>query len=938
MNRYVVIDVETTGNKPFEDKIIQVGLVLMEDNNIKETFSSLVYTDTIIPEFIQDLTGISNEMLISAPTIDEVIQQLLPFLENSIFVAHNALFDYEFIQFALEETGYEAFSGFVIDTLQLSKILLPMSQSYKLELITDELNIIHDNPHNAIDDAKATGILFIKLLDILKNMPLIYLQKLAEIFKINNQGLYLIIDQFIDEKINKYQTNDELDYVIHNQVVLRKDIEDKNIKDSEVDYDQFNSIFDENGLLIANFPDFELRLGQKEMSMEIMDAFNESIHLMIEAGTGTGKTLAYLIPAIYWAKEHKEKIVISTHTINLQEQLYHKDIPLLKEIVPFDFSSTILKGRNNYLCLRKFEIKLMQFSNVDLSYDNLVDIAQIYTWLTLTNTGDVEEINLSLSGRNLWNDLRSDADSCLNRLCPWFNLCYYHRVKQKAQMADIIITNHSLLLTNYKTDHRILPSYNRLIIDEAHQFEGVATKHLGYELNQNQFNYFLSKYYKDAKNGLLLNIINDLLSSKNSDQINMSNIIKNEIIPLIVQINDEAQKYFDLISDYINLATKKSDINRRTLRIVDKIIQTSEWKNILLVAENIQINLTEWLNGMGNLSQQMRNVGIDENLYADFSGYIKDLKKIIFIFTELNAAKDPNMVYWIEAVLRGKKLVSYLYAVPIEIGPLIRSSLIDKLDSVIMTSATLSVNDSFNYASKDFGFNPDDQELRKILLPSPFKYEEQVMVYIPNDVPYIKDVSEEKYIEYIAKNIADLTLTMDGRTLVLFTSHTMLQKTYKRLKDILKSDQINVLGHGIDSSSRSKLTKNFKSNSKTVLLGTSSFWEGVDIPGDNLSALVIVRLPFTPPNNPVQEAKEEKLKAEQKNSFIELSLPEAVIRFKQGFGRLIRTQKDRGVVVIFDRRIVESRYGKTFINSLPPVNIRYLSFKDILKDIESWFY
>lgn len=938
MSRYVVIDVETTGNKPYEDKIIQVGLVLMEDNKIKETFSSLVYTDTIIPDFIKDLTGITNEMLILAPTIEETISKLLPFLEDSTFVAHNASFDYEFIQFALENAGYDTFSGYVIDTLQLSKILLPMSQSYKLEAITGELNIVHDNPHTAIDDAKATAFLFIKLMDILKNMPLIYLQKLGEIFKKNNQGLYLIIDDIISGNINIHQVDDQLDYVVNNQVVLRKDVEEKSIKDTEADYDLFNSMFDENGLLIAKFPDFELRLGQKEMSLEIMDAFIENIHLMIEAGTGTGKTLAYLIPAIFWAKEHDERIVISTHTINLQEQLYHKDIPLLKEILPFDFSSTILKGRNNYICLRKFEMKLSQFSNVPLSYDNLVDITQIFTWLALTNTGDIEEINLSLSGRNLWSELRSDADSCLNRLCPWFNLCFYHRVKQKAQLSDIIITNHSLLLTNFKTDHRILPSYNRLIIDEAHQFEGVALKHLGYELNQNQFNYFLLKYYKDQKNGFLINTINGLLSSKNSDQIDIANIIKNEIIPLINIINDEAQKYFELISDYINLSSNKLDINRKTLRIVDEIIKTSEWQEILLIADNIKIKLAEWLNGMEDIAQLMRNVGIDENQYSDFTGYIKDLKRFILNFSEWNDARDLNMVYWVEAVYRGKKLVSYLYAVPVEIGPLIKSSLIDKLDSVIMTSATLSVNDSFNYASKDFGFSSEDSELRKIQQPSPFNYEEQTMVYVPSDVPYIKDVSEEKYIEYIAENIADLTLTMGGRTLVLFTSHIMLQKTYKRLKVILKSDEIKVLGHGIDSSSRSKLTKNFKANSKTVLLGTNSFWEGVDIPGDNLSALVIVRLPFTPPNNPVHQAKEERLKAEHKNSFMELSLPEAVIRFKQGFGRLIRTQKDRGVVIIFDKRIIESRYGKTFTKSLPPVNIRYLSFKDILKDIESWFY
>lgn len=934
MNRFIIVDLETTGNQPSKDSIIQVGATLIEDFEIKETYSSFVYTDQEIPRFIQELTGIKPDMLVSAPSLEEVLTNLLPLLENSVFVAHNVSFDLAFIQHALDEIGYIQFSGLVIDTLQLSRILLPMVQSYKLTNLTDELEISHDNPHRADDDAKATAGLLLHLLDILKEMPLMYLQRLLEIIKPINQDITLLIEEFISLKQLHYQ--EEENYIIINQIPLQPTEEEEYIegnKEYSIDPNQFESIFEKNGLLFNNFPDFELRPAQREMSQGVFDAFIDNKHLMVEAGTGTGKSLAYLIPSLYWSKEHDEKIVIATHTINLQEQLFQRDIPLLKKIMPFDFSATILKGRNNYLCLRKFEQLMLQSNSLDLNKDYAIELSQIFTWVTQTKSGDLEEINLSAHGRNLWSQIKSDSDTCLNRLCPWFRSCFYHRARQKAQTADLIITNHSLLLTNLKADHRILPAYNRLVIDEAHQFEEVASRHLGYELNQYQFNFFIQRFYKDAKNGFLVKVMNDLILSQDPDKFTIANKIQNNIIPIISRIELNLQNYFALIGEYANHNVKQKEINRKTLRITEVIKKSDEWKSIQEVSENIYIELTEWFNGMEDAIQQLRNVDVEEDLIADFSGHMKDLKEIMLIFSEWNHANNHNMVFWIETAIKSKKYNSHLYATPIEIGSYIKEFLFDKMDSIIVTSATLSVNGSFNYSIKDFGFTPDDEELTKMKLSSPFNYKEQALVCIPKDFPNIQEVSENNYIEHLAKNIAEIAITLNGKTLILFTSHQMLQKTYVLLKEVLEPFQIKVLGHGIDSSSRSKLTKRFTSDSQSILLGTNSFWEGVDIPGETLSALVMVRLPFTPPNHPVQEAKTERLREERKNPFMELSVPQAVIRFKQGFGRLIRTQKDKGIVIIFDRRIVESRYGKAFIKSLPPVNVKYQTFSKIIDQI-----
>lgn len=939
MNRFIVIDLETTGNRPESDSIIQVGAILVEDNQIKEEFSSFVHTDQEIPPFIQKLTGITPEMLKDAPALEEVLTSLLPLLQDSIFVAHNADFDLSFIQSALVEVGYMPFNGLVVDTLDLARILLPMVQSYKLTEITEELEILHDNPHRADDDARATAELLTKLLTQLAEMPLIYLQRLYELLKTSHRDLAMIVERTISTKYTSYN-DDDSDYIVFNQIALQRPIDDEITHDKERVYtnQQLEAMFDEDGLLNDQFPEFELRPAQKEMAKEVWSAFNEQHNLMVEAGTGTGKSLAYLIPSIFYAKENDEKVVIATHTINLQEQLYQRDIPLIKSILPFDFSATILKGRNNYLCLRKYEQLLLQYDSTDTNKEYAVDLAQILSWVTTTKTGDVEEINLSTTGRGVWNQIKSDADSCLNRYCPWFRNCFYHRARNRALESDIIITNHSLLLTNLKADHRILPAYSRLVVDEAHQFEDVALRHLGFELNQYQVNSLLLRFYKDARNGFLIKMVNELVATQDPDHFVIANQIQNNILPLITKIDVNFTLYFNLLGDFINETVKSQDFGRKTLRIIPTVKNSEGWKQLMLASENVYLDLVEWVNEMEDISKKLKGIEIEETLLSDFNGHLKDLKELMFIFSEWNSSNDNNKVYWAETVVKGKRNISYLFGSPIEIGPYLKEYLFDKLDSTVLTSATLSVNDSFDYMSREFGFDIEDDSVKKIQLSSPFDYQKQSILFIPKDAPNIQEVSNNKYIEHLAKNIADVAVSLGGRTLVLFTSHQMLQKTYDLLKDILNPFQIKVLGHGIDSNSRSKLTKQFSSNTNTVLLGTNSFWEGVDIPGEALTALIIVRLPFTPPNNPIHEAKTEKLKERNRNSFMELSVPQAVIRFKQGFGRLIRTKKDRGVVIIFDRRVADTRYGKAFIKSLPKIDISYKPFSDIIEEMENWLY
>ncbi|MFV9510663.1 ATP-dependent DNA helicase DinG [Tepidibacillus sp. LV47] len=933
MKRFIVIDIETTGNQPDRDAITEVGLVLIENGEIKKVYSSFVYTEQPIPEYIQSLTGITNQMLEDAPPIDEVLMELLPLMEDAVFVAHNALFDLGFIQQALDEWGYQPFIGPVIDTLTLSRILFPMVQSYKLAEITQELGILHKKPHRAADDALATAKLFLLLIDQLKKMPLIYLQRLVEIVRKIDLDLAAFIDEFIEDRIT-HLVNEE-NFFIYQQIALQKMDENESSLDDHYGNLDFDEMFLENGYLSKRFPNFEIRPSQREMSLDIMDAFLDNKHLMIEAGTGTGKSLAYLLPAIFYAKEHDEKVVISTHTINLQEQLYQRDIPLLKEILPFDFKVTILKGRNHYLCLRKFEQLLLHSSN-ERNKEEMIHLAQLLTWVALTKTGDVEELNFTSNQKYLWNEVKSDAETCLNRNCPWFRLCFYHRAKQKAQTADLILTNHSLLLTDLQSENRILPNYKKLVIDEAHHFEEVASTHLGYELSQYEIQQYFQRLYKDAKHGLFVQIMNECFHSQDPDQFSLANQIQNHLLPLIIKIEQNFQDYFEQLGQFVDRLVINQEIGRKTIRITDRMKSRKEWIVIYELYRNLYIDLMELDNLTEEILRKMKDYHLEENLIADLKGIHKELKEINHILSEWSEAENTSMVFWVETENRGKKFVSYLYASPVEVGPYIKEFLFDQKESVILTSATLSVNGSFQYSSEKFGFMKIDPELRVKTLASPFDYYKQAFISIPNDFPNIQDVGEKEFIHSLVKYIHELALHLNGKTLVLFTSHQMLQQAYEGLKNSLEPNGIKVLGHGIDSSSRTKLVKQFQLQRPTILLGTSSFWEGVDIPGEALSVLVIVRLPFTPPTHPIYEAKTEKLKEANRNPFMEMAVPQAVIRFKQGFGRLIRSQKDRGAVIIFDKRIIEAKYGKWFLCSLPNIDIRYQPFAKILADIKEW--
>jgi ATP-dependent DNA helicase DinG len=944
LNTYTVVDFETTGNKPKNgDKIIQIGAVRVENGEIVDRFATLVNPGMTIPPFIEKLTGISDAMVANAPDIEEALPGLLRLLDGAVFVAHNVFFDLSFLQNALQEAGYHKFSGPILDTVELARLLLPSQEGYRLSDLSVGLDIGHDRPHQADSDAEATSFLLLQLLVRLEELPLITIQQLQRLNRSFQSDIELLLTQAEQRKIREGSYEEEgLEVVNQIAIKIREQAEKRGqALDLDVSFDEYvDNLFGEEGLLKQYMPGFELRSSQMSMMKQVYESFSEGRHLMVEAGTGTGKSLAYLIPAVFWAKREQETVVVSTQTIQLQEQMYTRDLPILQALFPEDLPRvSILKGRNNYLCLRKFAHSLEEEQD---NYDVQLGKSQMLVWLTETMTGDVEELNLPSGAQGYWKQVQSDANSCLNRQCPWFSRCYYHTARRRAQQAEVIVTNHSLLFTDVGAEHRILPSYQYAIIDEAHHFEDVASRHLGDKVSSYQLEGILTRLFPDKGAGLLEEL-EQTVSAWNASKYGK---IKNKVEKAYRQLREtkeSVREMYQLLYQWSNQRAREAEEIGHTVMRYNGGDLSNKWGRSVVSA--VKNTVEQLLSAGKNMESIHSKLSGEEDMPAptrglitDLNGLVKDTLDYSGLLHDMLLSIDEEYVHWVELDIRSTRKGIYLNRVPIDVSSLVRDMFFDKKTSVVLTSATMSVNSSFTYTLERLGLTGTEAEQSVVtsVLPSPFDYRKQTLLCIPNEIPNIKDSSEGNFLNALVHSLADVATVSKGRMLVLFTSYSMLRSVYEPLKDQLKEQNITVLGHGIDSSSRSKLTKQFRSLDASVLLGTSSFWEGVDIPGADLSVLAIVRLPFVPPNHPLTEARNQLLKEQNKNPFMQLSVPQAVIRFKQGFGRLVRTREDKGIVLVYDRRIVEARYGRVFLASLPETTVMQKSTEEMLPAIEDW--
>ena len=702
----------------------------------------------------------------------------------------------------------------------------------------------------------------------------------------------------------------------------------------EIDIENY---FAKDGILAKEIKGFEYREEQEEMAQYIQDAINEDRKIIVEAGTGTGKTLAYLIPSIKWAVTNKKKVIIATNTINLQEQLLLKDIPLAKSIIKDEFSYVLVKGRNNYVCKRLFN-ELVLGKSIDIetfSMEAREQIEYILKWGNKTKTGDKAELPFEVYP-DVWELVQSTTELCLGKKCPYRKECFYMKTRMEKMEADILISNHHVFFadlnvraeTDFDSEYLILPRYDMVIFDEAHNVESVARSYFSVEVSKISFTRLLNRIYqkknKKKKEKSALIRVEDTVDEKNledSEQyIYLLNTLKEEI-SILQNIGDE---YFDEIRKIYETNTEapiKKSLNNFEMTKSRFLENLREKKDIF------QGKLADFLNLMMSFNNVIDGEKDKNPEVINFNNHLKMFKAYIDSFKFINSFEDDNYIYWLD--INSKRTNVILTATPLNIAQKLSTVLFDNLDRLVFASATIVVNGNFNYFKKSLGL--DEEDCIEAIIKSPFDYDEQMSVYIPSDIQDSENINA--FVSDASKFILNILLKTNGKAFILFTSYTMLNQIYYSISKKLKDKGFEVFLHG--DKPRSQIIKEFKEAENPILFGTTSFWEGVDVQGENLSNVIITKLPFLVPTDPVVSAISKKIEEDGGNSFMDFQLPEAIIKFKQGVGRLIRKKTDSGNIFILDNRILKKRYGSLFINALPSQkNIKILEKDDIIEEIE----
>lgn len=680
------------------------------------------------------------------------------------------------------------------------------------------------------------------------------------------------------------------------------------------------------GALSRLKPDYEPRDPQLEMLEAVTRAFNEDRIAVCEAGTGVGKSLAYLIPAFAWVLENRERVVISTATINLQQQILDKDIPTVEKLFAHrggkDVKVVLAKGRNQYLCRQRLDEVLEEEG---LFAEEQLD--SLKAWADSTATGDRSDLPFQ-PDEALWSRVNSDPDACSDRRCKAGG-CFFQKARREAAGANIVVTNHHLLFADLSIRSQgfgpeatvILPAFHRLIIDEAHNVESAATSYFSQEFNRFQVHKYANMLLR-SRRGKNSGIVAGLRTVASVDFEGLEGMLQS-MRSQAEQLDTQLLPYFEgspsirLKADDISLPEKRSD---------------GEFEQQLLSAiSTFQQSVLDTVEFLADQYKILDEAELDDPRLGELRIIIRRLEalaKICGDFREYHTR--PDLVYWLERrrTGAGDRYLHYT-ATPIEIGPLLSEALFEPYRTIVMTSATLSVGKSIGFWQRRIGL-PDGQRLSFMSLDSPFDYANRVLLGVPSDAP---DPSEgQRYLDWVKSFVSDAIERSGGHALVLFTSYAMLTEVYEHCKPILVGRGITCLRQGDDD--RSRLMGTFREDSASVLFATHSFWEGVDAPGDALQLLIICRLPFRVPTEPVLLARTEAIEARGGAPFFELSLPEAVMKLKQGFGRLMRRTSDRGVVFITDKRIMTKRYGRTFIQSLPPARLMTESSEKLLDELE----
>ena len=947
MESFVALDLELTPFGGDQQRIIEIAAVRFRGGQVDDSFCTLVDPRCDLTPRVGALTGIRQTEVDAAPRLQEVAPTVVRFVGSDPVVGQSISLDLE----CLAAAGIRLANP-ILDTYELASILLPGLPSYDLGTIARALDVAVKQEHRALDDAMVAGRVLLALMDRAAALDPSILSQITQLAsRIPNLPCSGFFREAQRRRVKEHFTRnggaagnsrgpDPSDMETDAAWGLfpgdspRPEIRPAIMPSQQripVDPAELRALMAPGGAVASALPRFERREEQLRMMDAVAETLNEGGQLLVEAGTGTGKSMAYLLPAVYFAVRNGRRVVVSTNTINLQDQLYQKDIPALQACLPIEFRAALLKGRANYLCLRRW---LVISRAPNLGVDEIMTIIKTLIWLACTRTGDWSELNLTAAQAEIWPRISAQAESCALSACPHFRrgACFVLRARRKAEGAHLVVVNHALLLSDLAISGGVLPEYGHLVIDEAHHLEEEATNQLGFTLSRLDLRSFLASLLQTTSSRRPAGFLPELQSALKraappQGEIEALTASLAAAMRGVESCAEEVEGFFETLACFVSDHSEERSKFGYRLRVTDALRAQPGWSEI-------EVRWTELSQRLGSLRHHLEQLQFmmeapelgelpeHEGIVAELAGFSHYLQRVESKGEEIVCTPGPNGIYWIGTGPSEADLC--LCSAPLHVGEALNAALFKSKESVILTSATLATEGSFEYIKERLGL----ESPREMILGSPFDYRRSTLLYVVRDIPEPARPASQRAVEAV---IADLVLALQGRTLVLFTSHAQLRATTSAIRSRLESAGILVLAHGVDGSRR-RLLQAFMGSPRAVLMGTSSFWEGIDVVGERLSCLIIVKLPFSVPTDPIFAARSEAFE----EPFRQYSVPQTILRLKQGFGRLIRSSTDRGVVVILDSRVGSKFYGPAFIHSLPTCTVRTGSAAHVVEAARSW--
>ena len=912
---YSVVDLETTGtNVNHGDRIIQIGCVLVQDGEIMNHFETKINPREKIPRSIVQLTGIEDKDVRKAPLFEDIAGTIYSLLAETTFVAHNVNFDFPFLNAELERAGYPSLSIPAIDTVTLSQILLPTAKSFRLRDLTSSLHIEHDHPHSAVSDAEATADLLNDLLKRVQELPTLTLEKITQL-KLNlPQQTAGVFDAELQRRRKSPQPLSEELYVSHG-IVLHKSR--PITANGQREKHKYPSTKKAKEKLYGDT--LRLRPVQAKMMNSIYNNYThaEPQNMIVEAGTGVGKTLGYLFPLSYVAYPDK-KIVVSTATNILQQQIIDTSIAQLNKVLPFKMNSVIIKGNAHYIDIARFVHSLSVIED-----SKLVQLlkAKILVWLLSTQSGDLDELNLNSQQSPYFTEIRHQGIRSLNPANAFYHDDFLVRREKRLHQADIIITNHAYLVAHAQElgDGTRRPY---LVIDEAqHLSESILKR------SRRTFNFQKLRTAVHIMSGLVNNgndrNLTDIFAEQALGSYNV------ELLRGDLNAVEEAVDLFQqaLYRQYMASATGNPDNE-----LIEQPLQNDQVMALLDISGPVMMKLEQALSSvqlhfsaLSHLfsSQSDRWLLSDRYLMSQFQSQLAKLIEADQTLNEFNETLQQQgeaAAFWITIRQSSEQSALQLSGGLLEATHYLTKNVYPYFAQPLFVGATLFTSPRSPYLYHQLDLERNNTLTRRFA--SPYNYKQNAKLLIAEDAPVPSAQNNSDYIKYLSDTIYQLTKNADYQTMILFNSLVMIEQVYSQLRETDLFDQRDILAQGI-TGNRDKILKQFSGGKNSILLGASSFWEGIDLPESALELLIITRLPFDSPDEIMNRAHNKLLQQQGKNPFYHSELPKATMRLRQGIGRLLRTEDDHGVAVVLDPRLQTRRYGKTILSSLPtdlPVN------------------